>query len=329
MADFYMVRAGSQGYLAEDFRSKGLVALGWNELDDLSIIRDLDHLKVILEQHYPNKKKGWIAQTAGQLRKFLWTMKEGDYVLTYDSSARIYYFGKIASKYFYDSSYEFYHQRKVDWICEIDRDDLTLGTRNILGSTLTVFYLPEEQLDEFLSISKGEKPAVIEEDEEDQEVTLDLLLEDLMTRSKELIKDEIQKLDFDEMELFVAGVLNGMGYKARVMPKGTDRGKDIIASPDGLGLEDPRIFVEVKHRVQRMGAPEIRAFIGGLREGARGLYVSTGGFSKEAKYEAERSMVPITLVDIDFLTDLYVEHYDNLSVEMRSRVPLKKLYWPI
>ena len=65
---------------------------------------------------------------------------------------------------------------------------------------------------------------------------------------REFIKDKLLKLSWDEMQDLVAGVLRGMEYKTRVSPRGPDRGRDIIASPDGLGLEQPRIIVEVKHR---------------------------------------------------------------------------------
>ena len=81
------------------------------------------------------------------------------------------------------------------------------------------------------------------------------------------------------MERLVAGLLKAMGYCARVTPKGPDGGLDVIASPDALGLESPRIVAEVKHRKGAMGAPAVRSFIGGLRAGDRGLYVSTGGAS--------------------------------------------------
>ena len=37
-----------------------------------------------------------------------------------------------------------------------------------------------------------------------------------------------------------------------------------------------------------MGRTEIASFIGGLRK-AKGIYVSTGGFTNEAKFEAERA----------------------------------------
>jgi restriction system protein len=78
------------------------------------------------------------------------------------------------------------------------------------------------------------------------------------------------------MEELVARILRAMGYKAKVSLKGPDRGVDVIASPDGLGLTQPRIKEEVKHRGGSMGAPAIRGFIGALREGDSGLFISTG-----------------------------------------------------
>lgn len=54
-------------------------------------------------------------------------------------------------------------------------------------------------------------------------------------------------------------MLKAMGYCARVTPKGPDGGRDVIASPDALGLESPRIVAEVKHRKGTMGAPTMRS----------------------------------------------------------------------
>jgi restriction system protein len=44
------------------------------------------------------------------------------------------------------------------------------------------------------------------------------------------------------MQDLVAGLLRALGYKKRVSPAGPDRGKDIVASPDGFGFESPRIL---------------------------------------------------------------------------------------
>jgi restriction system protein len=65
-----------------------------------------------------------------------------------------------------------------------------------------------------------------------------------------------------------------------------------------------------------------------MREGDRGIYVSTGGFAQEGKYEAERAERPVTLVDLDDLVALVVEHYEKMDIEARTLVPLKRLYWP-
>jgi restriction system protein len=153
--------------------------------------------------------------------------------------------------------------------------------------------------------------------------------DDVETRAAELIEDNIVQLDWEEVQELVAGVLRGMGYRTSVSAKGADRGVDIFASPDGLGLEEPRIFVEVKHRTQKsMGAPELRAFLGGRQAGDRCLYVSTGGFTREARYEAERSGIPVTLIDLPRLRQLLVEQYGELDAATTSLVPLKHLYWP-
>jgi restriction system protein len=131
------------------------------------------------------------------------------------------------------------------------------------------------------------------------------------------------------MQQLVAGVLKAMGYKPRISPQGSDRGKDIVASPDGLGLEQPRIVVEVKRRQnQQIGSQEIRSYLGGRHKDDRGLYVSTGSFSKDAKYEADRASIPLTLMDIDDLVELVMEYYERLDLPTRSLLPLTRIYWP-
>jgi predicted helicase len=100
------------------------------------------------------------------------------------------------------------------------------------------------------------------------------------------------------------------------------------ASTDGLGLNEPRIIAEVKHRQGQMGTEKVRSFITVLRSGFKGLYVSTGGFTKEARYEAERAEVPLTLIDLDGLVDLVIQYYDNFDAETKVLIPLTKIYWP-
>ncbi|MNC27057.1 hypothetical protein D3C75_752170 [compost metagenome] len=78
-----------------------------------------------------------------------------------------------------------------------------------------------------------------------------------------------------------------------------------------------------------MGSNQIRSFTGGLRVGDRGIYVSSGGFTKEAKYEAERSNIPLSLIDLDLLAELVTQYYDQFDSETRTLIPLRKIYWPL
>ncbi|HBY1549071.1 TPA: restriction endonuclease [Klebsiella pneumoniae] len=153
-------------------------------------------------------------------------------------------------------------------------------------------------------------------------------LRDVESLAREGIKDRVNGLDPKEMEYLVAGVLRSMGYKTQVSPVGPDRGKDIIASPDGFGFENPRIVVEVKHRREQMGSQQIRSFIGGRHKDDRGLYVSTGGFTKDARYEADRSTIPLTLWTLDDLVRALIENYEQVDIETKLLVPLKKTFLP-
>lgn len=109
---------------------------------------------------------------------------------------------------------------------------------------------------------------------------------------------------------------------------GSDRGKDIVASPDGFGFESPRIVVEVKHRQGAIGSQPIRSFLGVRHPQDKGLYVSTGGFSKDALYEAERASIPLSLMTIDDLVEAVIQNYDRLDIETQQLLPLKRIYWP-
>ncbi|KGQ20772.1 Restriction endonuclease [Lysobacter dokdonensis DS-58] len=153
-------------------------------------------------------------------------------------------------------------------------------------------------------------------------------LADVQTLAVERIKDIVSGLGWSEMQELVAGILRAMGYKTQVSPAGADRGKDIVASPDGFGFENPRIVVEVKHRTGQMGSSAIRSFLGGRHKDDRGLYVSTGGFSKDAFYEADRAAVPLTLWTLDNVVRTLIEHYDATDSETKRLVPLKRMYWP-
>ena len=326
-----MIRAGRNAFLAQDFEEKNYVAVGWQSIGDLTNVKNWEELNTLHKKAYPNQKIGKYRMSIGQINRFRFEIQVGDHVITYLPEFRYYLVGEIASDYAWvlESPGEFNHTRSVKWIGKVNRDDLSTQTKNRLGSIATLFMVNEESSKEIIALLEGKIEQKLTNDEvAEDESEVDELKQEIKEKSIEFIKDNLQKLDWDEMQELVAGILRAMGYKTRVASPGPDRGADIIASPDGLGLEQPRIRVEVKHRSGAVGAPLLRSFIGGLRQNDRGLYVSTGGFSREGRYEAERSTIPVTLVDIDELAELLTQYYDTADSETKALVPLIKLYWP-
>ncbi|MGL4576915.1 MAG: restriction endonuclease [Burkholderiaceae bacterium] len=332
MKPMWMVRAGGRGEHVGDCIAKQLAVIGWHEVGSLAQARTRKAVRALVDKAYPDARPGQRIMTATQLWRFAHEIAVGDRVVMYDASQRIYHVGTVAGAYVHQETgiAEQMNTRAMNWQSMVDRDSLSAGTRNSLGSIMTLFRLPELAAAEIEALAAGKSiQRPMEAAEQDAAETEDQLLIDVEARALEFTKDHLHRLSPEQMPELVAGVLRAMGYKTRVSPAGSDRGKDIVASPDGLGFENPRIVVEVKHRAGAMGAPQIRSFMGGRHKDDKCLYVSSGGFTKEARYEADRSQIPLTLLDLDGLTQLLLEHYDNLDPQTRQLVPLKRVYWPV
>ena len=327
----WLVRAGEDGYLIDEF-ARGFIAIGWYKIGDLSAVTSEEGIREQYNRAYPDEKPAKARLAMSMICRFRFTLEKGQKVVTYAPQKREYLIGAITSDYYHNTDEiseaisNYAHLRKVDWLGRVNRDVLSVSSRSSLGSSLTLFSVNEEVSTELLShLGRSTTPENIEVDDNE----FDQIKEDTVARAHELIKDKLLELSPDEMEQFAAAILRAMGYKTRVMPKGRDRGVDVLASPDGLGLEEPRIKVEVKHRSgTSIGSQDIRSFLGGLREGDKALYISTGGFTQDAKYEADRSKIPLTLLGLDDLADLIVTHYEGFDIEGKRLMPLVKVYFP-
>jgi len=335
----WMVRAGRGGDQVDEFRAKGVVALADELLGPLPQNITKPALLHLYAEKYPEDKEASRAVWASQILRFVTEIQVGDAVLTYDPDQRVYLLGKITSAYEWlpDVVKERPHARRVQWTHEVSRGSVSVTARNTLGAIQALFRIPAEVAEELdaLKVPIGQAGAVApipskKPGKSDDATALSALREEILQKADAFIEDAISRLDAYEMQDLVAGILRAMGYRTTVSLPGADRGVDITASPDGLMLQEPRIFVEVKHRTATaMGSKEIRSFLGGRKQGDRCLYVSTGGFSKDAHYEADRSPISITLINMEGVRKLLVDNYDRLDPEARALVPLRKFFWPV
>jgi restriction system protein len=77
-----------------------------------------------------------------------------------------------------------------------------------------------------------------------------------------------------------------------------------------------------------MGSQDLRSFIAALRPRHKELYVSTSGFTKEARNKADPANNQVSLIDSDEPVNLIIHFYDSFDAEAGSRPPLRKIYWP-
>ena len=244
MKNMWMVRAGKDAFLIDAFKQRNIVALGWGlgNLKDKSA----DDIKKLMRETYPDESKYSLGIASSQVIKFRHMIEKGDYVLSYNPSSRKYLIGEITSDYYYSMDLEnegidyikvHNDTRDVKWLGEVSRDNLSVSTKNTLGAITTLFNINEEAEKDILNVLNNKKSVIDGGEDESEDEDVSILKEDIKDKSIEFIKDKVNKLDPYEMQDLVAGLLCAMGYKTIVSPPGSDRGKDIIASPDGLGLE--------------------------------------------------------------------------------------------
>lgn len=329
MKKSWMVRA-ERGVLFDTFKEKEAVAIGWADLGDLHSFKSRKAIAEEVASYWSELKPQGVAMVAGILLRFATEISIGDTVVTYDPSRRMYLMGEVIGAYRFDSLFgsDYPHVLPVRWQGEVSRDLLSVESRNSLGSISTLFRIANEVVAEMRKAMTTGEPTKAFASAAVEEAVEEDVFESMASRAHEFIKDKVSALAWDDMQELVAGLLRSLGYKTRVSEAGPDRGKDIVASPDGFGFEAPRIVVEVKHRKGTMGAPEIRSFLGGRHPQDKGLYVSTGGFTREARYEAERANIPLSLMDMDELVRTLLEQYEKLDLETQQLVPLRRIFVP-
>ncbi|MBM4437336.1 MAG: restriction endonuclease [Actinobacteria bacterium] len=143
------------------------------------------------------------------------------------------------------------------------------------------------------------------------------------------VREHLQRLSPYDFQDLVVALLEAMGYHVHwKAPPGPDLGIDILASTDPLGTSTPRIKVQVKNRIDKTAVDGLRAFLAQLGEDDVGIFVSAGGFTRDAEVEArQQERRRVTLLDLGKLFDLWVEYYTRIPDSSRNLLPLRPVYF--
>jgi restriction system protein len=141
--------------------------------------------------------------------------------------------------------------------------------------------------------------------------------------------EQILAQSSDFFEVLVVRLMESLGYAGRDgqaihLGRSGDGGVDGVVSPDRLGLES--VYLQAKKwKDNSVGRPDVQSFSGSLDMygAAKGVFITTSSFTREAKQYVERIQKTIILIDGQRLVDLM---YDvDLGVSTQDTIVLKQL----
>ncbi|VVC82664.1 restriction endonuclease [Sideroxydans sp. CL21] len=172
-------------------------------------------------------------------------------------------------------------------------------------------------------------PIEVEPEEPADERGATITFEEAEEQAWNEISAFLENIDPYVLQDLVAALLEAMGYHVNwISPPGKDSGLDIVAYSDPLGTKLPRIKVQVKRRKDSIRVDELRSFIALINEDDVGIFVTTGGFTKDADELARhQERRRITLINRERLVDLWIEYQDKVALDKRDALPLKPIYF--
>ena len=321
------IHGGRDGAAHTLFMDDGVIALGWDQMGDL---RSLDATREAFKARFsvidPGAKPGAVPVKAGQMFRFVHEMALNDVVVYPSKIDRMVNVGMVIGEYEFDPrpTGVFRHRRAVKWSKHVPRTTFSQGALYEIGSAMSLFQV-KNYSDEFLAVLDGTDVGSSADSDDE---TVALVAEEIQTITEDfVIKRLAAELKGHAFEHFVADLFRALGYQTRVTQASGDKGIDVIAHRDELGIEPPIIKIQAKSTTNTVGDPEVSQLFGKVADGEFGVLVTLGPFSKQARDFAD-SKANLRLVDGDEVVRLVLEHYDGLDPKYKGIIPLRLIYIP-
>lgn len=339
-----MVRAGENGEHEEKFLAdKRIYATFELKVDFKGYGYEAIYEELVKDR--PGDKPKTLENHARSIFAFTGKMEKGDWFVLPSKLAGGLYFGKIVGDYGYDlkATKPYYHSREVEYLREdpIPRSYFRQDLRNSFGAAQTISkpqaidalkriqqmadngWQPEEgsKEDKYVGKDAGKDAVALDVEEE----VLDI--KELARSSVEdLIEERFKGNKFCDL---IESILKAKGYKVFQTPDQGDGGADLLASCDAFGFNDESsICVEVKSGITRMDGPAINKLLGARTnyKAKFALFVSWGGFKERVREKNLDKYLELRLwTKEDVLRELY-DCYENLSEEIKAKLPLERIW---
>ena len=336
----WMIRAGRHGEREEFALESGLLGTGFGEVPDLTPVTDREQVKRLVRDAYPGAKDGAVNNYAGQLWALRSRIKPGDLVVLPLKKNPQIALGVVTRGYRYrvDQDPDGWHWISVDWRrADVPRTAIRQDLLYSLGAFITVCQIKrndaawrlqrvlETGTDPGARVDVAEVVDTVSGDESDSSgTTFDI---------EQLARDQLQQHVAEQftghrLADLVAAVLDAEGFFTEVAAPGPDGGIDVFAGRGPLGLDSPKLIVQVKSSPAPVAATVVRELHGVLStHGAeQALLVAWGGVNRVAQRELRNQFFRVRVWDADDLLDAVLRNYDRLDEEWRSELPLKRIW---
>lgn len=335
----YLVRGGKLGEDEETALENQLAIIGFTDIPSLESSRDYDAVFALVEVNMPGAKPRAIGNRAGQLWAFAVAMQDGDIVVMPRKLTSQIAIGRVAGPYrFQKVGTKTRHTRPVKWerpdvprtafeqdllhsfgafmtVCNVSRNDAAKRVAAVLAGKTD----PGPALAP-IKPRKADATQVLPETDE---------VPDLAQMAHDQIVAHIQaRFAGHALSTVVDAVLRADGWVTKVSPPGADGGVDILGGRGSLGLDGPRLCVQVKSQNSPADVTVYRTLQGTMQtfNAEQGLLVCWGGFNKVVQTEARQGHFSVRLWSSTDLVEAIYRTYESLPAEIQAELPLKRVW---
>ena len=329
----WLFRAGRQGEYEKRFLDDKRVYVTWEGLrHDPSKLKSKKELLEILVETYPDSKLISLQVHVGQIWPAVREMKPGDWIVLPSKMKAALHIGEITGTYRYDANAEdpFYHYLEVKWFAtDVPRSKFDQDLLYSFGAARTICQIQRNEAEARVrAMAKAGWVSTLTLPPGDGEPPLDEPI-DLERLGRDQIAKLInQKFKGHGLARLVEAILKAQGYTTYLSPPGPDKGIDILAAPGPLGFGNPRLCVQVKSSDAPADSPTLNQLIGAMQnvQADQGLLVSWGGFKSSIDKDIPAQFFRVRLWDQDALIGELLAHYEQLDEDLRSDIPLKRIW---
>lgn len=340
MSRLWMIRLGRNGEFETRALDEGVLTVGFNIAHDIGHLTTREQLIAEMARLFPDDKPNRHKNFAAQVNQFINVAETGDLVVSPIKTTATIAIGRLSGPYRSGPGGEAI--RPVEWLkTDLPRDTFRQDLLYSFGAFMTVCEVRRnDALNRVKAVletgrdpgdglrPEGVKPAPADDsangDEAsfEQSVSLDQIARDQIRRR---IASTFAGHDFTRL---IAAILTAQGYRTRQSPAGPDGGIDITAGSGPLGLESPRIVVQVKSGSYTVEQPDLQSLIGTVQDtqADHGLMVSWGGFKAPVRRRINELYFRVRFWGQEEVIDNLLSVYDGLPEDIRADLPLRRTW---